>query len=313
MSRPSVRVLVAGTLSAVLVAGCTSADVGPGEGGPSRPPQSAGEGAGEGGAAGTAYRVYAALGDSFTAAPLVPNTHLAQGCLRSDGNYPSIVAERLAVEVFRDASCSGATTAHLTGSQPTVRETRVPPQLRAVRADTDLVTLGIGGNDFDLFATLVARCARPRGPRPDGSPCADSLAERHGDLAKVVERIGDRVARALRRVRARASGATVVLVGYPRLLPDRGRCPDLPLGARDHRAGVRLSRALNRSLVSAAERSGALFVDMYAASAGHDICADEPWVNGARTTEGVALAFHPLAAGTAATADAVLAELARTS
>ena len=44
---------------------------------------------------------YVALGDSFTAAPYVPSTSLADGCFRSDGNYPQLVAAELGGEADR--------------------------------------------------------------------------------------------------------------------------------------------------------------------------------------------------------------------
>ena len=47
------------------------------------------------------------------------------------------------------------------------------------------------------------------------------------------------------------------------------------------------------------------FLDAYAASAGHDVCSEDPWVNGRRTQAGVALAFHPLAEGQEAIAEAL--------
>ena len=94
---------------------------------------------------------YVALGDSFTAAPLVPDTDLAEGCFRSSSNYPALLAEELDLELT-DVSCSGADTGDVTGGQAVAggRGT-VPPQLRAVQPDTDLVTVGIGGNDREVF------------------------------------------------------------------------------------------------------------------------------------------------------------------
>ena len=35
---------------------------------------------------------------------------------------------------------------------------------------------------------------------------------------------------------------------------------------------------------------------------GHDVCSAAPWVNGRQPQAGIALAFHPLAAGMRATA-----------
>lgn len=283
-----------------LLAACTSAGDPPAEGPAEGPVTGPVE------AAPPAYGRYVALGDSFTAAPLVPNTDLAEGCLRSDRNYPSLVAEALGVGELVDVSCSGARTRDLFRRQPTVEDTSVPPQLRPVRPDTDLVTLGIGGNDFDLFETLVGVCGRLGRRRPPGSPCADELGSRGRDLVAVAARIGDRVRSALEETRRRAPDATVVLVGYPRLVPDSGACADLPFAPSDYAYGRRVSAALDDALQAAARRAGVTFVDVHALSEGHDICSDEPWVNGARTVRGEALAFHPLAEGMQATADAVV-------
>ena len=48
-----------------------------------------------------------------------------------------------------------------------------------------------------------------------------------------------------------------------------------------------------------------------AATEGHDICAEDPWVNGAVTDQQRALAFHPFAAEQAAVAEAVVAAVGR--
>jgi lysophospholipase L1-like esterase len=256
------------------------------------------------------FERYVALGDSFTAAPLVPTTDLADGCFRSDSNYPSIVAEQLDVAELVDVSCSGAETRDLTRRQPTVRDATVAPQLAALDRDTDLVTLGIGGNDFDLFHTLVATCTKAGREDPTGSPCADELGQRGVDLVARTDEISDRVAQAVDRVRRRAPEATVVLVGYLRLAPAEGRCRDLPFARGDYEYGAEVSEALNEALERAARRTGVEFVDMHAVSEGHDVCSDEPWVNGHRTVEGEALAYHPFAEGMEAVADEVVGALA---
>ena len=252
---------------------------------------------------------YVALGDSFTSAPLVPTTDLAGGCFRSDGNYPSLVAERLDIDTFVDVSCSGAQTADLTAPQQTVQDSTVPPQLDAVGPRTDLVTLGIGGNDFDLFHTLVSTCSEVRGEDPAGSPCADTLEDRGVDLVATTDRISNRVAAAVRQVQERAPSAEVLLVGYLRIAPSDGRCPQLSFARGDYAFGQRVSQALNDALARAARRTGVEFVDMYAASEGHDVCSDEAWVNGRTTVQGEALAFHPFAEGMEAVADEVVEAL----
>ena len=252
---------------------------------------------------------YVALGDSFSAGPLVPTTDLASGCARSDHNYPSLVADRLRVQKFVDVTCSGAKTRDLAGVQRPFSDSRIPPQLDAVTPDTTLVTLGIGGNDLGLFSTLVRTCTRLRATDPQGAPCTRTLDATLPDLQAVTQRISGHVVRALRAIRAKAPRAEVVLVGYLRLVPDRGTCPGLPLAAGDYSEGRRITRALDRALERAARRTGTTFVDVYAASRGHDICSAEPWVNGSVTDRRKALAYHPFASGMRAVAREVLAVL----
>ena len=45
------------------------------------------------------FQRYVALGDSYTAAPLVPDTDTTNGCLRSTNNYPALVAAALGTEL----------------------------------------------------------------------------------------------------------------------------------------------------------------------------------------------------------------------
>jgi lysophospholipase L1-like esterase len=282
--------------TALLLAGCTSApaaDVTPGASGPSNP-------------AGSGER-YVALGDSFTSGPFVPTTDLASGCLRSDHNYPSLLAKRLDVEDFVDVSCAGARTRDLPHRQLTVPGARVPAQLDALDRDTTLVTLGIGGNDFDLYSHLTNTCLQLRSSDPAGAPCRAAMtADRRDLLATTTARIGRHVARALRQVAARAPQARVVLVGYPRIAPTRGECPELlPYATGDVAFGDEVLRRLDTALRAAADRTGAEYLDMYAASRGHDVCSARPYVNGVHTDRQRAAAFHPLPRGMRATAAAL--------
>ena len=48
---------------------------------------------------------------------------------------------------------------------------------------------------------------------------------------------------------------------------------------------------------------------MYAASRGHDVCSESPWVNGRFTKQQAALAFHPFATGMRAAADLIVNQL----
>ncbi len=230
---------------------------------------------------------YVALGDSYTAGPLIPWVRgQPTSCLRSSRNYPALLAEWLQPGSVVDVSCSGADTRDLSRPQQGFG-TPVAPQLDAVTADTDLVTLGMGGNDFDLFGSLVS------GERPAG-------------VAAALDRTAARLAASVRAIGERAPDAVVALVGYPRIVPERGTCAALPFDAATTRYLDRVERALNDAVREASERAGAVYVDTYASSFGHDVCAGaDAWVNGRTTRPLAALAYHPFETGMAATATAV--------
>ncbi len=237
-----------------------------------------------------APEAYAALGDSYAAAPFVPTTDVAGGCFRSTGNYPSLVAEQLEPSSFVDVTCSGADSADVGGPQRVVGgEGTVPPQIRAVRPVTDLVTVGIGGNDGDLFSQLVCGFTRQRFAACDVSSTAD--------VEDVLVETRRSVTAALRRVVRRAApDALVLLVGYPRLVTTDRACPALPLKGADQAQVSRVERRIRATLRSAASRAGVGFLDLWPASRGHEVCSDDPWVNGNRTDRSRALAYHPFAA-----------------
>jgi lysophospholipase L1-like esterase len=250
---------------------------------------------------------YVALGDSYTAAPLVPETDLSNGCLRSTQNYPALVAAASPDTELVDVSCSSADSASMVGAQRAGDQAQAP-QFDALTEETDLVTVGIGGNDFNLFGTLVGVCPGLRATDPTGAPCEARFTSGGTDqLGRRVEQIGSHVAAIVEGIRDRAPDARVIVVGYPQILPDRGTCPDLlPLADGDVDYARRIVDALTTAIVRAARRSGAEYADVRAATAGHDICADDPWVNGRHTDARRALAFHPFAAEQQAVADLLL-------
>ena len=238
---------------------------------------------------------YVALGDSYTSAPGVPVTDTSSGCLRSDRNYPALVAEALDLP-YVDVSCGGASTASLVGAQQTSTGP-VPPQFDALEETTELVTIGMGGNDENLFSELVATCAQISQPSAAGAPCRDAMSAGGSDrLLQKIPVIRERVTSALLGIHDRAPDATVVLVGYPQLAPPSGTCPELPLAAGDYRYVRSITARLGGALAAAAKEGDALYIDMLAASRGNDICAgDKAWVNGASSDMERAIAFHPFA------------------
>ena len=245
---------------------------------------------------------YVALGDSFTSAPLVPVTEMAKGCFRSRANYPALVARELGVRLD-DRSCGGARTIDFHRSQ----YPEVPPQLTAVKAGVDLVTVSVGGNDQQVFTKLVSRCTRLRAKDPEGAPCRERMRSMESDvLLSDLRATRSRVTAIVRQVLDRAPDAKVLVVGYPQIISADSMCAQLPLAAGDYAYGERVNRALTEVLRSASKATGATYVDVWAASQGHDICSDDPWVNGAVTDQARAAAYHPFAEEQAAVADLVV-------
>jgi len=260
-----------------------------------------------------AVRSYVALGDSYTAGPFIPRqTGNPPGCLRSNRNYPSLVAQTLGVPDFRDVSCSAATTEDLAGAQQTNLGTN-PPQLDALDADVDLVSLGIGGNDTG-FGEILNECARRSSARPFGSACKDFYTAGGQDqLAERIDAAAPKIAASLAAIEERSPAARVLLVGYPAILPDEGPgCfPVVPFSAGDVAYLRETEKRLNAMLEGEAARADADYVDTYTPTIGHDACQPpgRKWIEGFAPTSPAA-PVHPNALGMTGIAVAVGEELA---
>jgi lysophospholipase L1-like esterase len=244
---------------------------------------------------------YVALGDSFSAGPLVPQQRPdTLGCLKSSNNYPSYLATYFSLTRFIDVTCSGAETTDMRERQTTIVPGPSPaPQLEALTPGTDLVTLGIGGNDYGLFGSMISTCEEVRSQDPDGAPCREHFTVDGVDTKKRdARRIQPRVGRVVRQIKKRSPDADVYVVGYPRLLPRRGTCAAVPFAKGDYRWGNAIERILNRSLRRAAQHNGATYIDLYPASVGHHACAGpDAWINGSRIKPLRAANFHPFLRG----------------
>ena len=251
---------------------------------------------------------YVALGDSYTAGPLVPPQvpHLA-GCGRSARNYPHLVAAALGL-ALRDVSCSGATTADMSAPQAILGGAN-PPQMEALDAATGVVTLGIGGNDIG-FAGIVLACVAPT---PLGQPCRDRFAGSGGGEDEFTRRIaeaGPKVAAVLAEIRRRAPSARVYVVGYPAILPDQGLgCwPVMPFAYADVAYLRDKEKELNAMLAAQAGAADVAYVDTYGPSVGRDACA-LPGIRGVEPVVPISPAapVHPNAGGMRRTAAVVAA------
>jgi lysophospholipase L1-like esterase len=253
---------------------------------------------------------YVALGDSFTAGPLVPNqVGEPAGCARSDHNYPSIVAAATGVSVFRDRSCSSATTVHMRSPQAVTLGSN-PPQFGGLSGDTALVTIGIGGNDVGLVGAAVS-CLETGTLAPTGTACRSHFAKPGGGdmLVDKIAATAPKIAATLQAIHLASPQARVLLVGYPAVAPRDGTScyPLVPLSDDDMAYLEGMLRRTNAMLAEQAAANDAEFVDTYEESTGHDVCKPI----GTRWFEGLvpmSLAFpvHPNALGEASMARSVL-------
>lgn len=245
---------------------------------------------------------YVALGDSYSAGSGVLPVDLSSPlCLRSTANYPKVLASRTGARLT-DVTCGAAQTRHFTESQ----YPGVAPQADALRPDTDLVTLTIGGNDNNTFIGAMLACGTAgllSGGQ--GSPCKNLYGSSFDDT--IDSRTYPALKAALAEVRERAPGARVAVLGYPWIVPataDPSCFVKLPIASGDVPYLRALQAHLNTVVERAAVESGATFVDFSRASDGHDACkpGGTRWVEPLLFGQNV-VPVHPNALGEARMAE----------
>jgi lysophospholipase L1-like esterase len=274
---------------------------------------------------------YVALGDSYSAGsgvlPAARTRSVTPLCQQSERNYPKLARAALGVEDFADETCGGATAATMAAPQtfadiaegwglraPWGRAIRLNgPQFDALRADTALVTLGVGFNDIG-FAQIVYTCVAPW---PTATACRYGFTRGGVDVLRArIDAFRVALRTVLDGIRARSPQARILTVGYPRILPpDPRRCwPQLPVSPGDAVWLEGVSRDLNRAMRETTIAFGAEYVDLETPSVGHDACqrrASVRWVESLFPTDSQSV-MHPSRRGEAAMADEVLKVLRAT-
>jgi lysophospholipase L1-like esterase len=238
---------------------------------------------------------YVALGDSYSAASgvLPPDPAAPPSCLRSTSNYPHVIAAATGARLT-DVTCGAADTEDFF----TAQYPGVPPQLDAVVADTELVTMTIGGNDSGVFLDSIVRCgAAGLSTAGQGSPCKDRYGSSFEDTIRTTTYPA--LVHALQAVRDAAPAADVAILGYPWIMPKSGGCFDrMPVAEGDVPYLRGIQATLNDAVRRAAAATGAAYVNMSKASEGHDACQPlgvrwvEPVLQGTN-----AVVVHPNALG----------------
>jgi lysophospholipase L1-like esterase len=256
----------------------------------------------------TAGDRYAALGDSYTAGPLIPPPNPDfPGCVKSLNNYPHLVAKDRNLQL-RDASCSGAKTDDMTKSQNVTPDPDPPPQFSVLNSTTDVATITISGNDIG-FTEISQNCASPT---PTGTPCQDHYVQNGRDeISERIKNTAPKVAAVLEGIHKHAPNAAVYVVNYLPVLPDRQPAigkkgtscwPTVPVTDWDAPYLVAKEKELNKMLADqvAADpaTNKAKLVDGYRAGIGHDACQGPStrWVEPQVVPVGAA-PLHPNLAG----------------
>jgi lysophospholipase L1-like esterase len=234
------------------------------------------------------YHNYVALGDSYASGAGTEPVVDAK-CDRSEMSYPYAVQTWLKPTTFKDVTCAGATTAQMTQAQGSVNA----PQFNALSADTDLVTLTLGGNDIG-FTDIITTCVVDGLSNPTGSPCkADFNKSGTDEITTRINAAASKLATTLKGIHTRAPKARVMVIGYPSIVPDSGKsCRPFADGDVPYLRDV--NKELNSAIEAQAKSNGAEYVDTYTFTIGHDMCAADDgnrWIEPLNTTKG--LPAHP--------------------
>ncbi|MGA5097443.1 SGNH/GDSL hydrolase family protein [Streptomyces lavendulocolor] len=277
-----------------------------------------GQFAGASSAAAADEKQWVALGDSYTAGVIraagnnfeVPR----DGCERTDRSYPQVIDRDLGgLFELINVSCGAATIDHVTGTpqepigrhmppyseDPDYPFPAVPPQIEAVGPDTDVITVGVGGNTLG-FADILAKCPQLGGENDGkGTPCKDALGGGIPARLKTVRQDYDRMLEVLHE---RAPHARILAVGYPTVIPqDASTCDygDLTQFGTITQGDLDWLRedvleALNKTINdSTGTQDAASYVDLYSPSRSHSVCDDRKWVEGFVTLPDQLSFVHP--------------------
>ena len=211
---------------------------------------------------------YVALGDSYSAASgVLPIDLSAPQCLRSVRNYPHVIAGAIGAQL-EDVTCGAAETSDFLESQ----YPGTAPQLDAVKQDTQLVTMTIGGNDSGVFINAILACGTAGlSTLGQGSPCKDRYGSSFEDTIDTTTYPA--LVKSLSAVRAKAPAASVAILGYPWIMPASGSCfTKMPVAEGDVPYVRGIQATLNDAIRRAAAATGSTYVGLNAVSEGHDAC-----------------------------------------
>jgi lysophospholipase L1-like esterase len=220
---------------------------------------------------------YVALGDSYSSGVGTRVFYEESGeCDRSPDAYgPKIAAAKSYTLSFQ--ACSGAKTGEVNSNQ-----------LGTLSASTSLVTITIGGNDAG-FSNVIINCALYY--FTCGSAISEANAFIKGSLPALLETT-------YKDIRAKATTAKVVVLGYPKLFTKEGATCNVNFLTSGNEKKMNETAELLDSVIKArAEAAKFTFVNPTSAFEAHEVCSSSEWLNG--QSNPLSESYHPNVSGQA--------------
>ncbi len=228
-------------------------------------------------AASAAASQYVALGDSYSSGVGTRVFYEESGeCKRSPDAYgPKIAAAEAYTLSFQ--ACSGAKTTEVNEKQ-----------LGTLSSSTALVTITIGGNDAG-FSNVIINCALYY------FTCGSAIGEADEFIAKKLPALLETT---YKDIRAKASAAEVIVLGYPKLFTKEGKtCNVNFLTSGNEKKMNESAEKLDSVIKGRAEAMKFKFVNPTSAFESHEVCASEEWLNG--QSDPLEESYHPNVKGQA--------------
>jgi lysophospholipase L1-like esterase len=218
---------------------------------------------------------YVALGDSYSSGVGTRVFYEESGsCKRSPDAYgPKVAAAKGYTLSFQ--ACGGATS-------PEVNE----KQLGTLSSTTSLVTITIGGNDAG-FSNVIINCALYY------FTCGSAINEANEFIAKKLPGLLETT---YKDIRAKATTAKVVVLGYPKLFTKEGTtCNVNFLTSSNEKKMNETAEKLDAVIKARAEALKFTFVNPTLAFEAHEICSSSEWLNG--QSNPLEESYHPNVSG----------------
>lgn len=220
---------------------------------------------------------YVGLGDSYSSGVGTREFYEEPGeCDRGPNAYPPKIAAADGYTLSFQA-CSGAKTTEVNEKQ-----------LGTLSATTSLVTITIGGNDAG-FSNVIINCALYY------FTCGSAISEANEFIKNKLPGLLETT---YKDIRAKATTAKVVVLGYPKLFTKEGKTCNVNFLTSGNEKKMNESAELLDSVIKArAEAAKFTFVNPTSAFEAHEVCSSSEWLNG--QSNPLSESYHPNVAGQA--------------